>query len=45
MHKRELANHNDKYVIFFEFDDESDSLATVDDPVAEKRNEQPIVEE
>lgn len=45
MQKRELTNHNDKYVIFFEFDDESDSLATVDDPVAEKGDEQPIVEE
>jgi hypothetical protein len=45
MHKRELTNHNDKYVIIFQFDDESDSLATVDEPVAEKGDEQPIVEE
>lgn len=30
MQKREKMNHNDRYVIFFEFEDESDSI---DDPV------------
>lgn len=26
MYKRETRNHNDKYTIFFEFDDEADGV-------------------
>lgn len=30
MQKRETTNHNDKYVVFFEFEDEADRFAALD---------------
>lgn len=33
MQKREIRNHNDKYVVFFEFDDEQDALDEIEEPL------------
>jgi len=33
MQKREITNHNDKYVVFFEFGDEQDALDGIPEPV------------
>jgi hypothetical protein len=37
MHKREVQNHNDKYVVFFDFDDEQDELDTIEEPLPESK--------
>ncbi|MFB6201963.1 MAG: hypothetical protein ABEI98_08125 [Halorhabdus sp.] len=32
MHRRETTNHNDKYVLYYEFDDERDRLTAIEEP-------------
>ncbi|WP_280176673.1 hypothetical protein [Halorhabdus rudnickae] len=34
MQKRRVRNHNDKYVVFFEFDDEQDELDEIEEPLS-----------
>lgn len=37
MDKRRVRNHNDKYVVFYEFDESA--FDDVDDPVEEERDD------
>ena len=33
MQKRKITNHNDKYVVFFEFGDEQKELDAIEEPL------------
>ena len=35
MEKREIRNHNDKYVVFFDFADEQDEFDAIEEPRSE----------